>query len=334
MSSPMVMNKSLIFSLRIVILVITICLALALRGFAQYSNVTGVVFLFVGEISLLLMGFTVREVAAAVESVWRATASGKPRERSTCFWEAGARNALGLGVLGTLAGFAIQISSEAGSPDLFLGSLADTVLATVYGLVLAAVFSITGLRVRRQREPHTDVSPTVGVQPGGTPVSGGWESWIGSALFAALVLWVVLSPSAGGRFSASDWLMSWPAWLSVMGGALILGFLLGDPADGEALVLGFAYAGGISALVGLVRALHGFAETSIALVSAGSSWMISSCFAALVGMLAAAAARQDRAGRSEGNLSRLAWYGLPAVSLIFLALVILMVMTPITIRIR
>ena len=202
---------------------------------------------------------------------------------------------------------------------------------------------MTALRLKRQSESGPgaadvgDTSPILraaqsGSRESGHELWGGWGLSIGFALFAGLIFWVVLAPSAGRGFSPSDLLVSWPSWLIVLGCAVALAVLLGNPGDGRALALGFAYAGGVSALFGLVRALHGFAEISIPLVSAGSSWMISSCFVALVGMLTVAASMQDRVRRCEGGLSRLAWYGLPSVSLIILALVVLMVMTPITMK--
>ncbi len=328
MSSKSIKNL-FVFSLRITILLAAVSIAVVLGRFGQYPSAVTAAFLLVGVVALLLMGFTFPEMRRAVGGLWRAKPPDAQEGRSVYFWEAAARNVLGLGVLGTIAGFAIQISSKSGTPGLFPAVMADTVLTAVYSLVLAAFFSMMGLRLKsRSREAEQWDSAETGWQP-----SSGWGSWIGSALFSSLILWAILAPAAeGSSFSPSDWLFCWPAWLSVWGGAVALGLFLGAWRNGPALTLGFAYAGTISALVGLVRAISGFSETSIPLVASGCSLMISSCFAALVGMLAAAASRQDRNRAFPGHTTRLAWYGLPVAGLLVLALVVLMVMIPITIK--
>jgi hypothetical protein len=256
MSSNSVKNL-FVFSLRVAILLAAVSSAFVLGRFGQFPSAVTAAFLFVGGVALLLMGFTFSEMRRAVGGLWRAKPSEMQVDRSVYFWEATARNALGLGVLGTIAGFAIQISSELGTPALFPAVMADTVLTAVYGLVLAALFSLMGLRLKNQsREVETgdavEIQPVMtrlltSPQPGSgetrRQTSPKWGSWIGSALFGSLILWAVLAPAGeGSSFSPSDWLFSWPAWLSVWGGALALGLFLGLGAwrDGRALTLGFA----------------------------------------------------------------------------------------------
>jgi len=309
---------------------------LALSGRFEYPlSLRWGILILVGEIALLLTGFKWSEIVNAFRQAGgRRTATGAS-ERSAYFWEAAARNALHLGVLGTLVGFVIQICSNTGGQAGFMFALGSALLSTVYGLVLAAILSTPAVR-SLWAIGNAQAVETVGAI-GASPVvcaSGGrWGHALGHVLFLALILWVLFSPAAAGPAMPLDWFVHWPAWLVVFGGALALGLMSGRTLKTGSLVLGFAFAGLIGSLLGVVQALQGFSQASIAAVSEGITFMISSCFAAFAGLLAIGLPLQDRSHNRRGmSLSRVIWYGFPIVTLLLIALAILMVMVPIKIE--
>ncbi|MBZ5497025.1 MAG: MotA/TolQ/ExbB proton channel family protein [Acidobacteriia bacterium] len=293
------------------------------------------VLILVGEIALLLMGFRWAEIANAFrQAAGQRTAAGAS-ERSTYFWEAAARNALHLGVLGTLVGFVIQICSDIGGQAGFMFALGGALLSTVYGLILAAILSTPAVRSLWTLGPEhpSETGEPIYASPGEGKRAGRLEQLLGHILFLVLMLWVLFTPAAAGSTMPFDWFVHWPAWLVVFGGALIFGLMSGHTFKTGSLVLGFACAGLIGSLFGVVQALQGFSTASIAAVSEGITFMISSCFAGFVGLLAIGLPLQDRSHNRRGlSLSRLVWYGYPVVALLLVALATLMVMVPIKIE--
>ena len=309
---------------------------LAFSGRFEYPlNLRWGILIFVGEIALLLMGFKWHEIVNAFRQVGGRRMAAGASERSTYFWEAAARNALQLGVLGTLVGFVIQICSNTSGQAGFMFALGSALLSTVYGLILAAILSTPAVRslwtIGAAQAAET-VAP-IDASPAGRESAGRWGHAFGHVVFLALILWILFSPAPAGPTMPLDWFVHWPAWLVVFGGALALGMMSGRTFKTNSLVLGFACAGLIGSLLGVVQALQGFSQASIAVVSEGITFMISSCFAALVGLLAIGLPLQDRSHNWRGlTLSRLVWYGFPVVTLLLIALATLMVMVPIKIE--
>jgi biopolymer transport protein ExbB/TolQ len=308
---------------------------LAFSGaFAYPPSLRWGILILVGEIALLLMGFQWHEIVDAFRQARGMRAVAGPSERNTYFWEAAARNALHLGVLGTLVGFVMQICSDTSGPAGFMAAMGSALLSTVFGLILAAILSMLASRSPR----------TIGTeQASGTkdPVDASPEAHervvrpvpvLGCIMLLSLMLWILFSPAASGPTMPLEWFVHWPAWLVVFGGALILGLMSGRPLSAGPLVTGFAWAGLIGSLLGVVQALQGFSQASIAAVSEGITFMISSCFAGFIGLLAIGLPLQDRRQNRQGmNPNRLVWYGFPAMTLLILVLAILMVMVPIKI---
>ena len=145
-------------------------------------------------------------------------------------------------------------------------------------------------------------------------------------------MWPLLSPTGSEHFHPADWLLHWPAILGVAGGGLALALYLGFPRNGEALTLGLASAGVIATLLGLAQALRGFAATSIEMVTAGLTLLISACFVSLVGLAAFGLRWQDRTHAPETRhpsvASRVAWYGFPLVALVALVFTTAAILTP------
>ena len=99
--------------------------------------------------------------------------------------------------------------------------------------------------------------------------------------------------------------------------------------------MAFAIMGLIGSLMGFIQALFGFADVNIGEVGAAVTFVLSSSFAAMLGMLLVGAPLEDHAVRTgrmaaPSAFSRVSWYVFPMLALIFLVLMFVMVVTPIT----
>ncbi len=304
------------------------------RRLLYLPSLRWVILILVGEVALLLMGFKWPEIVNAFRQAGGRPTAAATLNRTTYLWETAARNALHLGILGTLVGFVMQICSDTGGQADFLFALGKSLLSTIYALILAALLSAPVFRalwaIETAQENGTDA---IDATPAATERSGFGGYALGYVIFLALIVWILFPPVAAGSRRPFDWFAHWPAWLVVFGGALAFGLLSGRTLKTGSLVPGFACSGLIGSLVGVVQALQGFSQASIPAVSEGIAFMISSCFAAHFGLLAIGLPLQDRSHRLKRmSLSRLVWYGFPVVTLLMIVLATLMVMIPIKIE--
>jgi hypothetical protein len=83
---------------------------------------------------------------------------------------------------------------------------------------------------------------------------------------------------------------------------------------------------------GLAQTLRGFSHTSIEMVTAGLTLLVSACFVSLVALATLGLPWQDRAqapdSRPPSMASRVAWYGIPFLALVALVVTTLAVITP------
>jgi hypothetical protein len=204
-------------------------------------------------------------------------------------------------------------------------------LPLLYGLVAAVVFSLPALLLANRIEvPEAPVPQALEHKRAGLR----FENWLGYILCAGLVIWVLPSPSPVNNLNPLQLFIHWPAFLVVAGGALLLLLFLRALGAGQSLTLSFAFSGVIGALFGLIQTSHGFAQGSISTIAGAISFAISSCFVALVGMLFVGIPLQDRAQRirrrgQSALMNRVAWYGLPLVTLFVLAMSVILIITPI-----
>ncbi len=303
---------------------------------ASSFNWRWMVLLVIGEIALILMSFTWPEIRRAVAHAAGRTLQDSDFAGSGYFWEAAARNAWNLGVLGTLVGFVIQVCSNSGGLGGFLAAFGTAILSTTYGIILASIFGLISLkfRLRIANSPASNAADDPGTPPQTPESSGFWSQGLGYILFLGLFLWILFWPaSAQGPYRPIDWFVHWPAWLVVMGGTLALVLLSGSSFAGASLALGFACTGLLGSFLGIGQTLQGFSMAKIATVAQGITFMISSCFAALTGLLAVAYPLQDRRrDRRGGILFRAVWYGYPILALLVIALAAALVMIPIEIE--
>jgi hypothetical protein len=214
-----------------------------------------------------------------------------------------------------------------GSIMQFWMTLAICCITTVYGLILAALCAIAGLRINNKR--HTTHGPGQSQQEIQDDISQTAhnrfiEKAIGALLFIVTLGWVILKSDALTAF------IYWPSLLVVAGGAILFVLCVGNGVDGLSTTLGFAFSGVIGVLFGLVQMFHG--GSSIKGVVEGVTFTLLSCVFAMVGMMLGGVHRQDhtfKTGKTHAiTISRIAWYGFPVVVLVLLFYFFLMTIIP------
>lgn len=296
-------------------------------------NGAGLLFLLAGSAAAALMSFSPREIGAACRHAAGGPGSAADLRRSAHVWEASARNAWILGVLGSAMNFTMVLSGDSGSIASTSVRMIESFLVTLYGLVLAAVCLVPFMKV----SGRTEDAPAEAAAGIGPKRAQAWERAIGYVLFAAVLGLTVFSLVGGkpqaGPLPAAKIMLHGPAFLIVFGGAAVLALFMGAGAGGRAWSLGFAMTGLIGLLLGFIQALFGFAHTSIQEIAAAIAFVISASLYTLLGLLAVAAPTEDREimeGRRErsAGMSRAAWWVFPLIAFLFLLLSFLMVITP------
>jgi len=294
--------------------------------FLDYAGLISVV---LGAVAVTLMGFSFPEIGAAFKHAL--DSPGEPGkgelEKSIYFWEAVARNFFQVGVLMTVIGFIIMMKSiSAGIADV-CKTVAICFLSTLYGLILASLSAIAGLRVVKklagpgQPQQEMQVLPTI--------QGNKWniEKIVGALLFIATLGWVVMKADALEIF------IHWPSLLIVAGGAILFVLWAGNGEDGLSTTLSFAFAGVIGILFGLVQMFPGFGA-SIDRIAEGMTFATLSCAFGLVGMILGGVHRQDHAFKTgktykKITISRIAWYGFPVVTLMLIFYEFVLMLIPI-----
>jgi hypothetical protein len=263
------------------------------------------------------MGFSFPEIGAAFRH-----ALGSPSEpgkgvleKSIYFWEAAARNFYLMGVLMTVIGFIIMMKNIPSGIANVWKALAICFVTTLYGLILAALSAIAGLRVSKKNDSLGQPQQEMQVEPIKQGHNWNIEKIIGTLLFIATLAWVIM------RADALTIFIHWPSLLIVAGGAILFVLWAGNGEDGLSTTLSFAFAGVIGIFFGLVQMFYG--SPSITKIAEGMTSAILSCVFALVGMMLGGVHRQDHAfktGKTDKKItiSRIAWYGFPVVTLMLL----------------
>ncbi len=315
-------------------------LAVIVSGlFTGLMNRAGLLFLVFGSVAAAFMGFSRHEIGAAFRHAAGLAGPVGSLERAAHFWEAAARNAWILGVLGSAMNFAIAVGSESGGIADISNRIVYSFVVTLYGLVLSVVCLVPAMKIAGEVEkvkslinpPAAEVSKPV---PDRAFLFERVAGYIG---FAAVLVLTALPQVQGypqnGTLPIGKVMLHGPAILIVFGGAIALALFMGSGA--RAWTLGFGMTGLIGLLMGLIQAMFGFAHTDIREISAALAFIIAASSFALLGLVAVAAPLEDREvreGRREkpGPLSRMFWVVFPLLAFLFLIATFIMIMTPIT----
>jgi len=301
--------------------------------FSETTNRAGLFYLALGSVAAALMGFSWPEIGAAFRHAFGSAAPRESLRRSAYFWEAAARNAWMLGVLGSALNLTVALGGDSGGIQDISDRMIQSFVVTLYGLVLAVLCLVPATKLAALVERGAGVP-----DPGPGPVrSGLFERVAGYVLFAAVLGLTVYLLVEGrpqiGRLSIVSVFLHGPALLVVLGGTIALALFLGAGVGARALTMGFGLTGLVGLLMGFIQALFGFVHTSVREISGAIAFIISVASFALLGLVAVAAPLEDREvmegrRRGPGWLSRMSWVVFPLLAFLFLLLTFIMVIMP------
>lgn len=337
--SPRMNQKRLFIILGKILIVALLIAAVIVSGrFADFMEGHGLIFVLLGTVATVLMSFTGPEIGAAFKHAVGVSGEEEDIQKSILFWESAGRNGWMLGVAGSVIYFVLALSSSQAGIAGTASQLATSFVPAIYGMILAVICLVPAWKLTielkdKQREETKDIHST---QADDLPSPFCFEHLIGYILFIAVVAWAIIKPSLSNTyplFKPWEWITNWPALLVVLGGTLIIVLFVNHSSSGRTWTLSFALTGLIGSFMGFIQVMLGFAGRSIGDIANAVAFVLSSCFVSLLGMLLVGIPLEDRRTKisraaKPSPLSRVAWYVFPLVTLIFLALAFVLVITP------
>jgi flagellar motor component MotA len=339
MSSTNSGKKYWLIPVRILILLIVVAGVLKSGPPANYFNPNGLLFVLVGGVALMMISFPGAEIGRALRHAAGSPGSNAEIRNSIHFWEAAGRGFWLVGglrsVVSIIIGFAGMKFEETAGISSIIGQLAQSLLATLYGGLLAVICFVPCWKLMEILQSSLSAPNP---ERNETPLSIGRPGWgFGTILGYALFLSALISTTNLRNLSLSEVSqVCTPPLLVMLGGVLVLIQYMGVNNSRLTLSTAFAGMGFISCLMGFIQMLIGMTDPSpngIAHVAGAIAFIIASCFTALLGMALIGAPLEDRAIRTgrvdaPSTFSRVSWYGFPLPSLIFLVLVFTIIITP------
>jgi flagellar motor component MotA len=320
MSSKSTGKKYLLIPLWVLILAI-VAFGMVKSGHpANLVDPSAFLFVLVGGIALVMISFPGAEIRRALRDAVASPGDEVNIRNSAHFWEAAGRGFWIVGVLRSILNFVVFFNSlktrPIVSPQLINMELAEYLLATLYGILLAVICFIPCWKLMGRVQNRT-LATAAEQEPMSTGHSGRrFGVALGYVLF--LLLWVWAFPYSTGILMAIA-----PAVLLVLGGTIAMMLFMRD--SGPTLSTAFAAMGLIGSLLGIIQMLFGLTEgvEGIGHVALALAFFIASCLTALLGMVLVSAPLEDRSIRTElvtspSAFSRAAWYVFPLLVLITL----------------
>jgi flagellar motor component MotA len=337
MSSTNSRNARLLIMGRILVLALVAAAVILSAKSAHFFDPHGLLFVLAGGVALVMISFPGAEIRRALLHAAGVPGSDAEIRGSAYFWEAAGRGVWMLGVLYSILNLVSAMADPVGGLRSIANAMARSLLATFYGVLLAVVCFVPCWKLMGKPQSRT---PAPDAERSGEPITGGRPGWrygiaIGYVLFLSVLASTILTLSLPAAWGALRWIVYWPSLLVVLGGAVALVLFVGESDSGPTLSMAFAIMGLIGSLMGFIQALFGFADVDIGDVGAAVTFVLSSSFAALLGMLLVGAPLEDHAVRTgrmaaPSAFSRASWYVFPMLALIFLVLMFVMVVTPVT----
>lgn len=333
--------KRILFVLGRILIVAFLLFAVIISGkFSNFLNGPGLAFVLLGAVAMALMSFSVPEIRAAFKHAAGRPGAGEELQKSAYFWESSARNVWMLGILGTIISFVIGLATCEGGIGDIVSRMAVSFLSMVYGIILGVICFVPALKLTGEliKQPAQEAREVLEKPGENAAKTLRFEKIIGYVLFIVLMGWTIISPLTSeppdGPLNPLEMFIYWPALLVVIGGTIALVMFVGDASSGRSFTLSFALTGLLGSLMGFVQGLIGFSSQGIKDVASAVTFIISSCFVAMVGMMLIGIPLEDRSVKAGRNykrlsLSRIAWYVFPLVALIFLILTFVIVLTPV-----
>jgi flagellar motor component MotA len=315
--------------------------ALVFSGwFSNLADGRGFAFVLAAGAAMTLTSFSTGEITSAFKHLGGG-GSGfiVEMETSRYLWEATARNMYLLGVLGTLIAFITGLGSNAGGITGISERMISAFLSTIYGLVLTMICLVPAMKLRSRIETMEADPAGAGPDRAASVAAGQlkFENILGYGLLLLILGWAIGAPlmslDEGSPMNPLQVFFHLPSLLVVLGGTVILALFMGDIRLGRSLTLCFAFTGLIGALAGVIQVMMAVNARSIEDVALAMTFLLSFCFAALMGMVILGAPLEDRAlkiskGSQHSNPSRIAWFVFPIFTLLFLLFTFILVLTP------
>jgi TonB family protein len=299
----------------------------------------GFIFVLVGGIALVMISFPGNEIWRALMHAVGASGNDAEIRISILFWEATGRSFWMLGglrsVLSVILAFEGMKTQESAGVQAIMNGMVRSLLGSFYGILLAVICLIPCWKLMGKLESWP-LMPNA--ERGETPSTGllrlRYGAVAGYVLFLLILILTIPNLSKSVLWSTLPSIVYWPSVLVVLGGALALTMFIGGVKSGPPLSISFASMGLIGTLMAFIQMLLGFASSKIIGLASAIVLLLSSCFAALLGMILVGAPLEDRAVRtgrvaSPSAFSRVSWYGFPLLTLILMPLVIVLITTPI-----
>jgi len=325
-----------------ILIVIFFVTAVILSGsfFTDLMKGASLVFVLLGGVGMALMGFSAREIGTAFKHAAAGPDGKESLQNSAYFWEAAARNFLMMGVLGAFISFVTALGRSSGGIANIALQMSESFLPAVYGMILGVICFVPVLKLTGELSKYPLQAPGEAPEKPGEKIFKilKFENLIGYALFIAVVGWTIVSSLSlsdlGGPLNPFEVFIYWPSILVVLGGTTVLVMFIGDAATGRSFTLSFALTGLIGSLMAFVQTLISFSARGVRDVASAMTFIISSCFLALLGMMLVGMPLEDRTIKTGKNkkqltLSRIAWYVFPVVALILLIFAFVIVLIPI-----
>jgi hypothetical protein len=268
------------------------------------------------------------------------TGSAEGQRKAGYFWETVVRNFWMMGILGSVISFVIALGSSEGGIFGLASRMSAAYISAVYGMALAVICTVPALKtsgaldtqIIEEREDRLEERYNNKVS------SLKLDTVIGYILFISVLGWATLSPLMGkaseGPIKPQDLFLYWPSLLVVLGGTIVIVLFVGNARARGSFTVGFALMGLLATLMGFVQAMFGFTSKEIQDVASAITFIISSCFIALLGMMLVGNPLIDRSVKASSlqktqSFNRIAWFVFPFMALILLFLTFVMVVTPI-----
>jgi hypothetical protein len=324
-------------------LLILCCLGVAviLSGkFSEFMQGTGFVFVFLGGIFLTLISFSFKEIGLVFKHTLRGSDSVEYQQRAGYFWETAVRNFWMTGVLGSVISFVIALGSSEGGIFSIASRMSASYISAVYGMALAVICTVPALKTAGALDRQfIEENENIFEEQLDTSTSYlKLDNVIAYVLFIFTVGWAIFTPLLGkpleGPLNPQDLFLHWPSLLVVMGGTIAIALFVGNSAAGMSFTVGFALTGMLATLMGFVQAMMGFSSKEIQDIASAITFILASCFMALLGMMLVGNPLVDRTVKAglvqkAQTLNRFAWFVFPLMTLILLFLTFVMVVTPI-----
>jgi flagellar motor component MotA len=340
MTQPLYSKKIAAVFLRLLILG-ALVLAVILSGkFTDFMKGTSFIFVFLSGIFLTLISFSLKEIGLAFKHTSGRSGSAEEKRKAAYFWEATVRNFWMMGVVGSVISFVIALGSSEGGIFSIASRMSASYISAVYGMAIAVVCAIPALKTAAlwNTKPKDERENMHEEQESNNMTFLKLDNVIGYILFIFTLGWAIFTPLLGkvfdGPLKAQDLFLYWPSLLVVVGGTIAIALFVGNSGASRSLTIGFALTGMLATLMGFVQAMMGFSSKEIQDIASAITFILSSCFIALLGMMLVGNPLVDRSVKSDNiqkthTLNRIAWFVFPFMTLIILFLTFIMVVTPI-----